>query len=523
MRKRMLSMLFALAMCVACLSPVTISASNQFNWDTTSVMASITLSAGQSYQLTNTSSDTISVSSDSSSNRRFDYVKYDAKGEITIWLGNTYFGHSYYNAYPDNRFPKTTTSALVPQGILRITVGTEDITLKMPREQANGIRIVESSVPALYRFEFAAGKTYEIVNSSTHYISLRDNSDKDRWFDCVKYGADGKVAYAKDRTFFGQSYYNAYPDNRFPKTTSPNLQPQERYIITVNPTNSISCSTPYEWGVYFGGESAKTQTSSSSCSNGHTYRSANGHKCTVCGFEYTPTYTSVNKTFYAVKNNVPVWSAPYSKSGTTVSRMSEGQSVYITQSFINSVGNLWYTTDKGQYIYSENLTDKNPNAGQYNATLALEYARNNYLGTRELCAGFVTDCLIAGGISNIRNHTDKDYTNPRGVGDLYRILRDKEGFAESKLTADGNYFFTSDNPNAKVGDVIIYHCEECTTKKYKHAVIISEIKDGKIIIAHTNLWLNNTRIDNRISDPDGATFSGCSHGRNTAQLLYWPK
>ena len=352
-------------MCVT-LQTFKVSAADQLNWDTTSATSSITLRAGRSYQITNTSTNTISISSNSSSSRRFDYVKYDAKGEIEIWRDNTYFGHTYYNAYPDNRFPTRTPSTLVPQGVLRITVGTEDIKLTVPSEQANGTRITESSMPALYHFEFAAGKTYEITNSSTHVISLRHNSNRENGFDYVRYESDGKVSHSKDKTYFGHSYYNDYPDNRFPKTTSPSLQPRERYVITVNSANIISCSTPYEWAVYFGGESGYKSTSElppssipneikpHSCENGHTYKSASGDKCTACGHTYIPTYTAINDAFYSIKDDVLVYSNSYFESGV-IKTLRKDDFVYVTQSFKNSVGELWYTTYENRYIYSGDI------------------------------------------------------------------------------------------------------------------------------------------------------------------------
>ncbi len=256
-----------------------------------------------------------------------------------------------------------------------------------------------------------------------------------------------------------------------------------------------------------------TNATSTGCKNGHTYKSANGNKCTVCGYEFTPELKDVNKTFYAVKANVPVWSSPYSKSGTVVRQMKADESIYITKSMINSVGNLWYLTQDGKYIYSENLTDKKPaNAKSYNISSALSYAKNNYSTSSEKCAGFVSKCLAAGGF-NIMN---------RVASDLYWTLKD-QGFESYALTPNGNYYYISEenNSKAKVGDVIIYYCNACTGKNYKHAVIITEI-DSKGIIHATG---TNSRWNNEINC--ATYYTSCGHGKAnggnfTVYLLHWP-
>ena len=101
---------------------------------------------------------------------------------------------------------------------------------------------------------------------------------------------------------------------------------------------------------------------------------------------------------YAAKANVPIWSTPYSKSGYIIKEMYDGEMIYLMRSFKNSVGNLWYETDAGFYIYSENLTRTAPTKLNYNRTSAVNYARNNVWSSSELCAGFVSRSVSAGGI-----------------------------------------------------------------------------------------------------------------------------
>jgi len=92
----------------------------------------------------------------------------------------------------------------------------------------------------------------------------------------------------------------------------------------------------------------------------HKYTSAGGDYCTVCNHLYEPTYVSVNKTYYVPRDGIPVWSAPYSKSGTVVKTLLKDAHVTVTKSFLNSLGNLWYATNEGLYIFSDNLTSQNP-------------------------------------------------------------------------------------------------------------------------------------------------------------------
>ena len=99
------------------------------------------------------------------------------------------------------------------------------------------------------------------------------------------------------------------------------------------------------------------------CKNGHSFKSANGHSCTACDYAFSPVYTTVSKTLYATKNNVPVWDAPYSKSGKIVGKLDENQAIKVLKQFDNSVDNLWYVVEYNgneRYIYSENLTATKP-------------------------------------------------------------------------------------------------------------------------------------------------------------------
>lgn len=111
-----------------------------------------------------------------------------------------------------------------------------------------------------------------------------------------------------------------------------------------------------------------TTTSTGTTTNGktvcteHNYKSATGNICTVCGYEYEPQLFEYNRTMYATANNVPVRDNYYSKSSKVVDRLSKGDSVKVTHWLKNALGNNWYVTEDGYYIYVENLSKTSPNA-----------------------------------------------------------------------------------------------------------------------------------------------------------------
>lgn len=123
--------------------------------------------------------------------------------------------------------------------------------------------------------------------------------------------------------------------------------------------------------------------------------------------------------------------------------------------------------------------DTNEVSAGYNASAAVSYARNNANSSKELCAGFVSKCLQAGGVSIYH----------AGVGDLYRKLK-SIGFTEYTLSYNWPTVTTGKNPGKKisVGDVIIYkNANPNSATPYCHAAIITKIdSSGKVYITQTN-------------------------------------
>ena len=112
------------------------------------------------------------------------------------------------------------------------------------------------------------------------------------------------------------------------------------------------------------------------CKSVHTYTSATGDNCVSCGYAYTPQYTQVSQNFYAARPNVPILRNPYSKSADEIKQMYDGEMIYITRSFYNSLGSLWYETDAGFYVYSEHLTIEKPKTISYVSVKSLTSNQN---------------------------------------------------------------------------------------------------------------------------------------------------
>ena len=129
------------------------------------------------------------------------------------------------------------------QVIWRITVNpTKSIFISAPIDAANAITIIETSVPALYKFILDAGKTYELTNTSDDTIDIRGKDQlegQNERFDYVIYRKDGTI--------------NTYGQNAQWVRCTFNNSSQVKWIITVNPTYGINCYLPYEQAAYISG------------------------------------------------------------------------------------------------------------------------------------------------------------------------------------------------------------------------------------------------------------------------------
>lgn len=122
--------------------------------------------------------------------------------------------------------------------------------------------------------------------------------------------------------------------------------------------NKINC----EFWIYDSDSASNTtislinDTKKTSCIN-HSYNEL-GY-CTSCGIEYPINFTSISSNlYYTSKNDVPVRSRPYAPDNI-LNSLSKGTEVTVVGSGENSLGNLWYKTNDGKWIFSKNLIVKN--------------------------------------------------------------------------------------------------------------------------------------------------------------------
>lgn len=137
-------------------------------------------------------------------------------------------------------------------------------------------------------------------------------------------------------------------------------------------------------------------------------------------------------------------------------------------------------------------------AYSYNATAALEYAKNHWNDGVGLCAEFVSNCLKAGGL--------KSWS--RGCTSLVsQMISNGEG-TRTKLTTSGNYILASKNTGKfSLGDPIFWRCDNCGY--YMHTGLISGIDSSGYITHYAhNSAQNNKRIWVGSCYDCGSAYSG---------------
>lgn len=150
-----------------------------------------------------------------------------------------------------------------------------------------------------------------------------------------------------------------------PYAVSSNIVKTIKKDDAVKISYSITNSLGNKWyitsdGRYIYAERLTTTAPKQKGCSKHTYTSSGGDKCTVCGYQYVPKKTTVDKTMYAIEKEVVVRTSPYEHSSTIVKTLKKGDAVKISYSIENSLGNKWYITSDGYYIYAKRLSTKKP-------------------------------------------------------------------------------------------------------------------------------------------------------------------
>ena len=148
---------------------------------------------------------------------------------------------------------------------------------------------------------------------------------------------------------------------------------------------------------------------------------------------------------------------------------------------------------------------------KYNASAAVEYAINNWNKSNELCAGFISNCLWAGGLTSFPYRATADICE---YGNLTSY-----GFEKNNLSYTGTGSIKNSGTNAgkvDIGDIIVYRCFAGCDYTYWHVAIVSQIKsNGEVCIADTN---GACKGQGYVNVPAGWYIDGGGHGYGNAKL-----
>lgn len=162
--------------------------------------------------------------------------------------------------------------------------------------------------------------------------------------------------------------------------------------------------------------------------------------CTSCGYEFQVKPVPHKETMKAIANGTKVRKAPYGIPETEYKTIAKDILVHIVSMATNSYGNLWYKTDDGYWIYSENL-----------AKVVLENCSHKYDS-----AGKCTLCGVEYQLKLTPNNTamyiiadkTKIRTAPYGIKETeYKLANsgDKVNIAYQTVNSAGNTWYkTSD-------------------------------------------------------------------------------
>ena len=113
------------------------------------------------------------------------------------------------------------------------------------------------------------------------------------------------------------------------------------------------------------------------------------------------------KTYYAKKNDVPVYVDPHS-SATVVKRLSQNTTILVVGQISNVANNTWYITDEGYYIYHGNCSTKPLYTAIEEITLFAQRRETMMYSNPDVNSDTVGSVPINTKITMIGELTDKD-------------------------------------------------------------------------------------------------------------------
>lgn len=130
-------------------------------------------------------------------------------------------------------------------------------------------------------------------------------------------------------------------------------------------------------------------------------------------------------------------------------------------------------------------------ASSYDSSKALAYAKAHWNDGNELCAGFVSNCLKAGGLSSWNRECTNLYNQ------LYKEVVNGAKIASIQyLKTSGNYIKVADNKGkVSKGDVLFWLCSGCPSDTvggpYQHTALISDVSGTYVKVYQHNGAVNN--------------------------------
>lgn len=129
-------------------------------------------------------------------------------------------------------------------------------------------------------------------------------------------------------------------------------------------------------------------------------------------------------------------------------------------------------------------------ASSYNSSKALAYAKAHWNDGNELCAGFVSNCLKAGGLSSWNRECSNLYAQ------LSREVVNGAKIANIQyLKTSGNFIKTADNKGVSKGDVLFWLCSGCPSDTvggpYQHTALVSDVSGTYVKVYQHNGAVNN--------------------------------
>lgn len=131
-------------------------------------------------------------------------------------------------------------------------------------------------------------------------------------------------------------------------------------------------------------------------------------------------------------------------------------------------------------------------ATSYNASKALNYAKAHWNDGKELCAGFVSNCIKAGGLSSWNRECTNLYNQLNN-----EVVKGSKIASIQYLTPSGNYIKTADNKGkVSKGDILFWLCQGCPTDSvggpYQHTALVSDVSGTYVNVYQHNGAQNNT-------------------------------